>query len=1643
MAEDQNNILPPETADNSQESNENNENQKPKKKPKKHLIKNKWIRIPLKVLAGIILFILIIPVLLYIPPIQTAIKNLACNIVGNSTGMTISIDKFRLKFPLDVTLDGVTVLDVNKDTMVNARQLIADVRLLPLLKLDVKVNKLELLDGYYRMVSPDSSMILGIRAGLLRVDDRSSVNIKSSDIHLHKTLLQDGKLSLYMNVWKQDTVPTDTTNASTPFVIKADDLELRNFEFGMSMLPTIDTLALKVNNLNLHEGVVNLAQNRVSWKRADINGGSATYLTPTPEYIATHPAPPARPSSGHPMVIAGDSISLKGFKALYATKGAKPLPGFDASYIDVSDVVIGLRNFYNEASTIRLPFTDLQAVERSGLNILSGTGTVGIDSIGLNLKDLNINTLYSNISATADIPFALMAMKPDAPMTANIKARLGLPDIEAFMPDMKKYTSKLPARNPLTLNLDANGSLTNMNIDRLDVALKGVVELYAKGFAENPTEIKKMRAAVDFDGKLADPSLVSVFTGTGGIKIPAFTIKGNATANKETYTADFSLLSTAGDVAAKGLVSLNSERYDVDATLDKVNVAQFLPDLGIGKVSASIKGTGAGFNPLSGKAVTSADINIHGIEYNKKFYKDIRADITLKPDGIFDIFAISSNPGLEFDIDGTGSIHKDDYTFDLTANLRDIDLESLGISKDMNRGSGTIYLAGSASPDQWLYDINLKLRDFDWNLPDSYIHLPGGLTATVLAAQSSTSADISTNLSSIHFNSPEGLKSIIDKFSKAADNVTAQISKRNLYVDSISRDLPVFELKANASGRGLLNRFLTPSGMSLDTVWAVIAHDSILTGRIEAREFTSASVNLDSLNINLNERGELLDYKIHIGNRPGTFDEFAQINLNGYLGSNRVAAYLNQRNIKGETGYRLGLTAALMDSTLSLHFTPLKSTIAYLPWTFNGDNFVEYNIITNHIDANLLAKSAESSVLLRTESLPDGNQELHAKIDNLRLEDFLKMSVTAPPVSGALNTDLHIVYHDRLFNGDGTLSLNNLTYDKTRIGDFNLDLNAAYTLTGNTNVSADMKINGQKALGAFAVLSADSIGMKPDSIGVKLTKFPLEIINPFLNNSIVLGGRLNGAMRMDGSFIHPRLNGIIAFDSVNVRVPMAGSTFRFVNDSVRVADNIVKFNQFNIFGANSNPLTIDGSVDASSFSAIALNLGLNAQNFQAIGNTSKANSDIYGKLFLDIGATVRGPLNHFDIKGNVNILGTSDITYVVNTESGAFTANEENNVVSFVNFNDTTQVEKADSVAPAMTMRINAALRISPGTKATVILPSAVGGTNVTNRVELQPTANLNYFQNFMGDMRMNGSIVLGEGFVRYAIPVIGQKKFIFNPQSNVTWGGNVMNPALNIEATDEMKANVTSGSNSRLVNFLVTLYVNGTLSAPSIRFDLSTNDDLSVQNELSSMSADQRQTQAMNLLLYGQYTSGDTKGNANLSGNMLYGFLESQLNQWAAKTIKGVDLSFGIDQYDKLSNGASNTETSYSYQVSKSLFNNRFKVQVGGNYSTDASADENLSQNLISDISLEYILKQTQTINMAIKLFRHTGYESILEGEITETGVGFIMKRKLDNLLHLFRFRRRKNNTDNSATAKDIVNSNDSTLKERNVDTIPVPESK
>ncbi|MDE7159877.1 MAG: translocation/assembly module TamB, partial [Muribaculaceae bacterium] len=1583
-----------------------------------HLIRPAWLRIPLKTLMWIVIVILLVPVLLYVPPVQTLVKNIACHMVRDKSGMDISIDRLRLRFPLDLTLEGVKVIEATGDTMATAGKAEIDVKLLPLLKLDLQLERLRLSEGSYRMVSPDSSMILRIKARHLEADDKSSVNLKNMHILLNEATLSDGTVNLYMDVWKKQPSP-DTT--STQMLIEARKLRLDNFTFAMSMLPTIDTLTFTTKSLAIDNGRIDLTNSVITASRLAAARGNVVYLTPTPEYVAAHPAPVDTVSlPSPPMVIRGDSVSLDNFNVLYAVKGAKPLPGFDPSYISLSGLSAGVRDFYNAAATLRVPIRRLEGTERSGLRITEGYGEVDIDSTGLALEGLHVQTPWSRIEATAGLPFALMQMQPSAPLNVEANASIGWPDIEAFMPALATYTRMMPQRQPLNLRLLASGELGNARIERFDAAVPGAISLRASGRAANALDIKALDAALDFEGELSDPSLAKRIAGLD-MYVPSLSIKGKASALRENYGAEFRLVTSAGNVAAKGKVAMNSERYDANVDIDNFNVAPFAPAMGVGHVTARLTAHGAGFNPEKAGAATDVVIDLKSAEYNRHLLRDLHAAVTLEK-GVFTLDASSPNPACDFALSGRGTVAPDDYRFDMKGDLRHVDLMALGLSPTESKGSGAFTISGTASPARWLYDVDLDLESLDWDMAETRYDIPGGIKAKVRSTPIDTYVSLDGDRVALLFESPYNMKYVVGTFSQIASRIPGQIATRRVDMKALQDSLPQFRLRASANDKGLLAGLLGPSGVSMDSVWLDLGKDTIVKGRAELVNLKTASLALDTIGLRLSQRSEMLDYKLHIGNRPGTMDEFADVNLNGYLATNRLALSLTQHNLKGEQGYRLGLTAAVTDSLATLHFTPLSATIGYMPWRFNMDNHVDYYFKSHRIDANLQAKSNESSILLATEDMQGSDGiRVHLNLDNIKIEQFLNMVIDAPPLAGVLNTDLHLQYDGKSLEGNGDLTLKNLTYAKSRVGDFNLTLDAGRDNNGDTRATVGMKVDDNSVLALHTELIPDSVGqaLQPRNTFLSLMDFPLSVANPFMGADVGrLSGTVSGRMDLTGTFANPVLNGQIACDNVGVFVAMLGSPLKFDEDPITVRDNILRFDRFTIHGANANPLTINGTVDATKFTNIGLDLSLSGQNFQLLNNNQSSGGDLYGKLFLDLDATAKGTMSLLNVNANVNLLGSSDVTYAMPMTADQLSAQQNGNVVHFVNFSDTTNVAKADSVPPSMLMRINATATITPGAVVKVIIPNSSAGSG---RVQVAPSGTLTFYQNYMGDQTLNGTLALNSGYVRYKILNMVEKSFDFEPNSTIHWNGQMMNPILNIHAVNEVKANVAQGSNTQLVNFNVELGVTGTLSAPNVLFDLTTEDDTSIQNALQSMSADQRSTQAMNMLITGQYTGpGARMVSSNFVQGSLYSMLASQLNALAAKTIKGVDLSFGVDQYESGTNGETTTTTSYSYQVSKSLFNNRFKILVGGNYSTNPSADENFAENLISDISFEYMLRQTSTASLAARLFRHIGYENILEGEVTETGVGLVMKRRLSNLRSLFRLWGRKRRDNNNALPTD-----------------------
>ena len=101
------------------------------------------------------------------------------------------------------------------------------------------------------------------------------------------------------------------------------------------------------------------------------------------------------------------------------------------------------------------------------------------------------------------------------------------------------------------------------------------------------------------------------------------------------------------------------------------------------------------------------------------------------------------------------------------------------------------------------------------------------------------------------------------------------------------------------------------------------------------------------------------------------------------------------------------------------------------------------------------------------------------------------------------------------------------------------------------------------------------------------------------------------------------------------------------------------------------------------------------------------------------------------------------------------------------------------------------------------------------------------------------------------------------------------------------------------------------------------------------------------------------------------------------------------------------NAYTNYSFSFSKRFLNDRITVVIGGEVNSGDRPDRSAgNETFINNISLEWKLNQAG--NRYIRIFYDKNYQSLLEGEITETGVGYVYKRKLNSLRELFIFKRK-----------------------------------
>ena len=263
--------------------------------------------------------------------------------------------------------------------------------------------------------------------------------------------------------------------------------------------------------------------------------------------------------------------------------------------------------------------------------------------------------------------------------------------------------------------------------------------------------------------------------------------------------------------------------------------------------------------------------------------------------------------------------------------------------------------------------------------------------------------------------------------------------------------------------------------------------------------------------------------------------------------------------------------------------------------------------------------------------------------------------------------------------------------------------------------------------------------------------------------------------------------------------------------------------------------------------------------------------------------------------------------------------------------------------------------------------------------------------------IELMGSYIMNEGVLKYELPIIPQKRFSIQSGSKVIWNGNITNPTLDITALERVVTPVTFDDNSiQPVTFEVGVRLSNSLSDMGVNFIISSTDNAIVQERLNSLDEETLNKYAITMLITGAYIGSP---NGMTVSNALNSLIDTKINELAGNTIKGFNVNIGIN--DARNSDSGERYRNYSFSLRKPLFDNRITIVIGGEMNSGNSSSSN--ETFINDISLEWNISGNG--NRYLRVFYNRNFESLLEGEITEGGIGYLYRRKLGRLKELFIF--------------------------------------
>ncbi|MFY7846848.1 translocation/assembly module TamB domain-containing protein [Chryseobacterium gambrini] len=1445
------------------------------------------------------------------------------------------------------------------------------------------------------------------------------------------------KQDLVEEVSKKVEKKVDSLNNKKPMQIGLRGIKLTNFniDYGDDNTKTFakvlfKELSTKVNKLDLENNAYNV--DNVFLSGADINAN--LYLpakNANPKAEETEVSKPSEKEKALSLLLG--KFVLNDVKVAYNNTAIAPTKqGMDFNHLNFSKLNLEVRSFKMQDNTFAGNVNSAEIKEARGLDIQKFNTDFVYNDKQAYLKDLYLQTpktilrdeVVLNYNSIEQLSSNLGAVQ----ISANIKdSKIGFSDILNIVPTLRNTTpfNKYP-NAVLNVNANVKGSVNDLLINNLKVSGLDQLRVAASGRVKNAMNPDQLY----YDLKIAELSssaktiynLVPKNTIPKNISLPSnFSIKGIAKGTTKVVTTDLNLYSTLGNASIKANVDMrrkNRELYDVKANLQGLQLGKIIQNKEIGAISAQIYAKGESFDFKN----ANADLKGHVASAVYKGYRYQNMNLTGKiRRGVYNVVLNSKDPNANLMLTASGVYNEKNPTVKVNGEVIKLDLNKLGFYKD------PMILAGKIDGDFSNLDPDnlngyLNLKDFAFSdtkevYPIQEVNLKASSTADF------TNIIFNSQIADVELKGKYKLTQIFGALSNTV-NQYYQFQKPGKAQKIQAGQF--FTFNAKIKNDDLIRKFV-PELKSFETINVNGNYDADsqkieINGQIPQVLYGENSI--EDATIKVTNENNALQYNLYVAGLKSSSFALNKVGITGDVANNIINYNITTKDQKEVTQFLIAGNAKSLNDITEISLNPNGLKLNYSDWTVSEGNKIQ--ISKNGILAdNFRLSNAGSEIALQSESQTP-NAPLNVSLKDFKIETITELIKKDTVLArGTIN---------------GTAQLKNITKNMTFTSDLNVSDLIVY---GNPvgNLAIKVNNNAPNLLNADIALSGNNNDVKilgdyntsssTFDMNMAINQLQMKSVQGFSMNAITnTEGYLSGNLKITGTASKPNILGKVKFNDVGLEIAKTGSDFRKLNDEINFTNRGIEFDNFKIKDKDGNALRVDGQVLTQTYRDFAFNLDVDAQNFKVVNSEKSNDAIMYGVLSIDAGLHIRGNLDLPKVDGRLAVADNTDFTFVLPQSSP--TLQERDGIVEFIDqdqvvLNKTVKADSLNAQSKIKGMDVSVNIEISKKAKMSLLIDKANG-----DFVKLQGEAELTGGVDPSGKTTLVGVYEVESGSYEMTVSVL-KRKFDIQKGSTITWTGEPTTANLDITAVYKTEAapidlveQQISGEQASTLNqfkqripFSTLLKMKGELLKPVITFDITTDEKNNAVSSTVTDIVDQKlaqlrtQESEMNkqvfaLLLLNRFIGENPfESGAGLSGEMLARqsvskILSQQLNNLASDLIKGVDLNFDLESSEDYSTGSKNTRTDLNVGLSKKLLNDRLKVSVGSNFALEGEARQNENMtNIAGDVTVDYSLSRDG--RYMLRAYRKNEYQVALQGQIVETGVGFIITLDYDKFRDIF----------------------------------------